>query len=118
MIGTGPNLRRGLCLAAAFMVTVGTATASEVGPEVIEHGRTVFQAEAAPPCGACHTLADAGTSGVVGPVLDDLAPNYSRVKSAVAGGIGIMPPYGEVLSAEDIEAVAAYVAAVSGGAPD
>ena len=51
-------------------------------------------------CGACHTLAAAGTDGVVGPDLDDLlvtsgtnSPEqydgiYSRVLSAVTCGVG------------------------------
>ena len=47
-------------------------------------------AEAQPSCGTCHTLADAGTQGGVGPNLDALAPEAARVESAVTNGVGAM----------------------------
>src|SRR5207244_3662712 len=39
-------------------------------------GKQVFQSQ---PCGGCHTLKDAGTTGNVGPNLDQLKPPYARV---------------------------------------
>ncbi|GJD58374.1 c-type cytochrome [Methylobacterium dankookense] len=73
-----------------------------------EAGRTVFLDQAEPRCGVCHTLADAGTTGEVGPNLDLLKPDAERVKAAVTNGIGVMPAF-EDLSPDQIEAVARYV---------
>lgn len=81
-------------------------------------------------CGSCHTLADAGTTGQVGPNLDD-AFYQSRqdglgqsaivqvvrgqiaypVTSPSAGGPG-MPA--DIVTGQDAEDVASYVAAVAG----
>ena len=65
-------------------------------------------------CGGCHTLADAGTSGATGPNLDDAAPDAATVKAFVRGGGGSMPAFGDDLPNAEIDAVAAYVAAVAG----
>ena len=76
-------------------------------------------------CGYCHTLAAAGSDGVVGPDLDDtLAPtgtnsaesfegNYTRVLQAVECGIAGRMPKGILIGAE-AEDVAAFVAAYAG----
>lgn len=60
-------------------------------------------------CGACHALSEAGSTGVVGPDLDRLAPDEARVAEAVTNGIGAMPAFGNRLSEQEIAAVAAYV---------
>ena len=78
-------------------------------------GKQIFTTESAPPCGVCHTLADAGTTGTVGPSLDALKPTEDQVGAAVRSGVGVMPPY-EGLSDEQIAAVARYVATVAGKA--
>lgn len=65
-------------------------------------------------CGGCHALADAGSSGTSGPDLDGLAPDAERVRSAVTNGIGAMPAFGNRLSAEEIDAIAVYVAQAAG----
>ena len=75
--------------------------------------RTLFVSAATPPCGLCHTLQDAGTSGAIGPVLDELKPDAARVATAVRGGIGIMPAYKGQLSDAQIDAIARYVATAS-----
>lgn len=79
-------------------------------------------------CGSCHTLAAAGTDGVVGPNLDDtLAPTgsndesqfeqiYGRVMQAVTCGVpdgGGRMPDGIVIG-RDAQEVAAFVAAYAG----
>ena len=76
-------------------------------------GRRLFVKEATPPCALCHTLADAGATANVGPSLDELKPDASRVMQAVKAGLGAMPPYPQ-LSAEQIQALARYVARASG----
>ena len=78
-------------------------------------------------CGYCHTLAAAGTDGVVGPNLDELlAPtgstpelydgSYGRVLNAITCGIptggGRMPD--GILIGEEAKEVAAFVAAYAG----
>jgi mono/diheme cytochrome c family protein len=63
-------------------------------------------------CGSCHTLAAAGTSGTVGPNLDDLKPTEQVVLSAIQTGPGAMPP--GLYSGADAQAVAKYVAQHAG----
>ena len=77
-------------------------------------GRKVFTQLAQPPCAACHTLQAAGAAGTVGPSLDELKPDRQRVLEAVRKGVGIMPAFGERLSKDEIEAVAAFVAKAAG----
>ena len=72
-------------------------------------GRALVLEQASPPCGACHTLGDAGTSGVVGPNLDELGPDAARVRAALQNGVGVMPSYKDLLSEEQIAAIAHYV---------
>lgn len=78
-------------------------------------GRHVFTKLAQPSCTVCHTLSDAGSHGQIGPNLDDLKPDESRVYTAVTGGVGAMPPFKDSLSEKQRHAVAAYVAGVTGG---
>ena len=77
-------------------------------------GRKVFTQIAEPQCGLCHTLQAAGTSGTVGPSLDELKPDKAKALEAVRKGVGVMPPYADKLTPEQIEAVARYVAEVAG----
>jgi mono/diheme cytochrome c family protein len=76
-------------------------------------------------CGTCHTLAAAGTDGVVGPNLDDLLVptgansaeqfegTYTRVLSAVQCGRAGRMPKG-ILLGDEAEDVSAFVAAYAG----
>ncbi len=79
-------------------------------------GKALFGAGATPPCAICHTLKDAGSSGAVGPVLDELQPDAARVVTALRNGIGAMPSYKATLKEEQIQALARYVSKASGGA--
>lgn len=83
----------------------GTGSLSEEGAEV-------FTAN----CGSCHTLKAAGTSGEVGPNLDELEPDLATVEHQVVNGGGGMPAFGNegILNAKEIKAVATYVSAVAG----
>ena len=60
-------------------------------------------------CGVCHVLQEAESEGQIGPNLDKLKPQMSQIVIAVTNGIGVMPPWGGILSEEEIEAVANYV---------
>ena len=79
-------------------------------------GKALFTTGAAPSCALCHTLKDAGTTGAVGPVLDELQPDADRVAAALRNGIGAMPSYKATLKEDQILALARYVAKASGGA--
>jgi cytochrome c6 len=76
-------------------------------------------------CGACHTLAAAGTIGKVGPNLDSVKPSYTCVVQQVTNGGAVKPPcpavagsimpsFGHTLSTTQIESVAKYVSSVAG----
>jgi cytochrome c oxidase subunit 1 len=76
-------------------------------------GKRVFTSAG---CTGCHTLADAGASGTVGPSLDDTKPDAATVKEVVTNGKGTtMPPYKGSLTATQIDDVAAYVSQAAGG---
>ena len=65
-------------------------------------------------CGSCHTLADAGSTGAVGPNLDDAHPDAALVTDRVTNGKGVMPPFKGQLDETQIADVAAYVSSVAG----
>ena len=74
---------------------------------IFEIGKNIFLEQGN--CTACHTLADAKSNGEIGPNLNQIKPDIARVISTVTNGIGVMPPYKDLLSKEEIEAVAHYV---------
>lgn len=92
------------------------------------HGKALFSSK----CGSCHTLADAGTTGTIGPDLDyafkqDLAVGMTEgtIRQVVRGQIAYavtetstgapgMPK--NLVKGEDAKDVAAYVASVAGKA--
>ncbi len=74
-------------------------------------GKEVF---ATAGCEACHTLADAGSAGTVGPNLDQAKPPATLVVARVTNGKGAMPPFKGQLSETQIDDVAAYVSSVAG----
>jgi mono/diheme cytochrome c family protein len=84
-------------------------TAERTAPEP-SGPRAVF----AHTCGACHTLADAGASGLFGPDLDELRPSAARVRRMIRTGSldGIMQP--GLLEGDEARSVATYVARVAG----
>jgi len=76
-------------------------------------GKEVFLGTAG--CGGCHTLADAGTSGTVGPNLDQSPASEELVVDRVTNGRGAMPPFQGTLTEQQIADVAAYVSQAAGG---
>ena len=60
-------------------------------------------------CGTCHTLHAAGSVGNIGPNLDQLKPLMPQIIYAVTNGIGVMQAWEDILTDEEIEAVAYYV---------
>jgi mono/diheme cytochrome c family protein len=73
-------------------------------------GKQIFTSN----CGGCHTIADAGTNGQVGPNLDDLKPAKAVVVRQVNNGGGQMPSFKGKLSDAQINAVATYVSSAAG----
>jgi mono/diheme cytochrome c family protein len=69
-------------------------------------GMSVF---ASAGCGSCHTLEAAGSSGTIGPNLDDLAPAHEAIVEQVTNGGGGMPAFSGQLSETQIQDVAAFV---------
>jgi mono/diheme cytochrome c family protein len=65
-------------------------------------------------CGGCHTLAAAGSTGTVGPNLDQLKPSTAVVAHQVMVGGGAMPAFQGKLSPAQIQAVAKYVSSSAG----
>ncbi len=65
-------------------------------------------------CGSCHTLAAAGTTGTIGPSLDQTRPDHALVVDRVTNGKGAMPAFEGRLSDDQIQAVADYVAQNAG----
>ena len=83
----------------------------ETGEGDPANGKTIFAAQG---CGTCHTLSDAGSSGSVGPNLDDSKPDVDLVVDRVTNGSGAMPAFGDKLSEQEINDVAAYVSSAAG----
>ena len=85
-------------------------------PAANKQGLQIFQIN----CGACHTLAAAGTDGIIGPNLDQLLgtgakssttvkSNYQLVLTTVQNGIGGRMPK-DLVSGQQAKTVAQFVA--------
>ena len=62
-------------------------------------------------CSGCHTFTPAGSTGEVGPKLDDVALSSDQIQALVKSGRGAMPAFEEQLTEQQIADVAAYVKA-------
>ena len=91
-------------------------TATETTPAVPTGdpvaGKDVFLGPSG--CTGCHTLADAGSSGNVGPNLDDAQPSFDLAYDRVTNGQGGMPSFGTSLTDQQRADVAEYVSSVAG----
>jgi cytochrome c oxidase subunit II len=72
-------------------------------------GQTDAKGLFASTCGGCHTLTKAGTSGTVGPNLDDLSLDPEGVRQQIRRGGGGMPPFEGQLSDAQIQALVQYL---------
>ena len=75
--------------------------------DLFNKGKIIFVGDGN--CATCHSLNDANSNGNIGPNLNEIKPDISRVLMAVTNGIGVMPAYQGQLSDEEINAVATYV---------
>jgi mono/diheme cytochrome c family protein len=74
-------------------------------------GKNVFTKIAG--CISCHTLADAGATGTVGPNLDNAKPDKARIFDRVTHGKNQMPSFKGTLTDKQIADVVAYVYAAT-----
>ncbi|MGI9112089.1 MAG: c-type cytochrome [Gaiellaceae bacterium] len=65
-------------------------------------------------CGGCHVLEAAGSSGNVGPSLDESKPSKELVIERVTEGLGAMPSFADSYTPDEIAAVADYVVSATG----
>jgi mono/diheme cytochrome c family protein len=91
--------------------TGGTTTAGGAGGGGAESGKAIFTSAG---CVTCHTLADAGATGTIGPNLDEAKPSKDLVVERVTNGMGAMPSFKGRLTDAEIQAVAEYVAGAAG----
>jgi mono/diheme cytochrome c family protein len=91
-----------------------TETTGGAAPGDPVAGKQVFESAG---CVSCHTLADAGATGTVGPNLDQAKPPYALVIDRVTHGKGPMPAFGDqgILNEKQIQDVAAYVVQATSG---
>jgi cbb3-type cytochrome c oxidase subunit III len=112
--GAGPPMPQDLVTGqdaqnvAAYVAAVAGQSGAEAPPpsQLGTDGKTIFTTE----CGSCHTLAAAGTSGTIGPNLDQLKPAFAVAQRQVEAGGAVMPAFKGKLSQAQIDAVAHYVA--------
>jgi mono/diheme cytochrome c family protein len=114
-----------LCVLAIPFIALGKEGDEEAGTVKVAAQDQDAKEQFANNCGTCHTLAAAGTDGVVGPNLDDLLVpsgtntsalyegNTTRVLTAVLCGIQGRMPRG-ILEEEEARQVAQFVAAYAG----
>jgi hypothetical protein len=69
-------------------------------------GSVVFQQAG---CGSCHTFAAAGSTGVIGPNLDDARVSLDDARKQIKDGGGGMPAFDKTLTSNQIKAVAEFV---------
>jgi sulfite dehydrogenase len=105
------NAHCGVTAARATAAPGGGTTTTAQGGAAKPDGKAIF---ASAGCGSCHTLKAAASTGNVGPNLDSLKPSEPTVEKQVTNGGGGMPPFKGQLTAAQIKAVAAYVAASAG----
>jgi cbb3-type cytochrome c oxidase subunit III len=121
-------IRRAALAALVALLAAGCGSEGHVAePGSTSKGKELFVDN----CGQCHALADAGTQGVIGPNLDDAFDDIrerdgfgeSTIRDVVRGQIAypvVDPPTGEpgmpanIVTGEDADAVATYVASVAG----
>jgi cbb3-type cytochrome c oxidase subunit III len=97
-------------VAAFVAANAGVSGFAVSRPVTGTNGKSIFQSQ----CASCHTLKDAGTTGTVGPNLDQLSPPFTVVQRQVTNGGSVMPAFKGKLTDAQIRAVAQYVASVAG----
>ena len=91
------------CICALILLSFQNIKADDL----FDQGKQIFLGDGN--CASCHILQDANSNGNIGPNLNVIKPDISRVLMAVTNGIGVMPAYQGQLTDEEINAVATYV---------
>jgi cbb3-type cytochrome c oxidase subunit III len=97
---------------AAYVASVaGTGSATTTPPAQLGNdGKAIFKAD----CSSCHTLKAAGSTGTVGPNLDQLKPKQTTVVHQVTNGGAVMPAFKGKLTPAQIQSVATFVSSSAG----
>jgi mono/diheme cytochrome c family protein len=119
-----PILTVALAVTGALVLSGCSAKTGVVSPDAadVANGKTKFQQM----CGGCHTLADAGTQGTIGPNLDyaylqprmngfDDTSFEALVREQIMAGFEYADPPmpANIVTGKDANDVAAYVAKVA-----
>jgi sulfite dehydrogenase len=86
--------------------TTTAAAGGGGGGSSTAEGKRIF---ASAGCAACHTLKAAGSSGTVGPNLDEAKPSLDKAVERVTNGKPPMPSFKGQLTDAQIQAVARFV---------
>ncbi|MGI9112488.1 MAG: c-type cytochrome [Gaiellaceae bacterium] len=89
-----------------------TGSETETGAGDAAAGEAVF---ASAGCGGCHTLEAAGSSGNIGPNLDESQPDAALVEQRVREGAGAMPAFEGELDDKQIADVTSFVVESTSG---
>jgi cbb3-type cytochrome c oxidase subunit III len=89
---------------ASYVARVAGKPVEDGAAAAADDPKAIFAAS----CGSCHTLADAGTTGTVGPSLDESNADVEAAAEQIANGGGGMPAFRGQLSDEQIQALAEY----------
>jgi cbb3-type cytochrome c oxidase subunit III len=114
-------VRRAVLLLGVTALLAGCGTGGKATSGDQQNGQKLFTGKGQ--CGGCHTLAAAGTSGTVGPNLDDAfrADRQQGFKQSTIQNVVLdqirepsAPMPKNLVTGQDAQDVAAYVAAVAG----
>jgi mono/diheme cytochrome c family protein len=122
-----PQMSRRAALCSMIVTVLGAAALSGCGGTGVPSAATVDTAKGkqlfTATCGSCHALADAGTTGKIGPDLDSayfgdriIGMKDSSFEALVRQQIDLADPPmpRHLLKGQDADDVAAYVAKVAG----
>ena len=116
LIGTGLTLASAAFGLQSAPPPPAAATPAPAGgaagkTDVVKQGRELFANWS---CGSCHSLADAGATGHVGPALDGYAGlSKELVVNRVTNGQGAMPSFGGQMTDQEIATIATYITQVA-----
>jgi mono/diheme cytochrome c family protein len=95
-------------LVAALGLTACSSSSEKAGAGDPVAGKRLFAEQG---CAGCHTFKAAGSSGTVGPDLDQASPTPARVLAQLRKPGGIMPSFADKISDDEKADLAAFVGA-------
>ena len=105
---TGDDVADVAAYVAEYAGAKGFSDEAGGGPSAVDasDGKSIF---ASAGCGSCHTFAAAGSSGTIGPNLDETKPSFELAIERITNGMGQMPSFSDSLSDDQIRLVAEFV---------